>query len=347
MTDDLKRISRANFEERLRKALRIDTRYSVLDFKFANGYLYIHTDSVSNATHISQVYRKDPHDFRIKVVLLPDASVGNSIKGICHVGVAPVRKSANSASEQVTQALYGETFDTLEVKSGWVRIRLHADGYIGWVSSDQVTLFEDKKFYDFQLHPKVYAAVRVAEILEKPVRTGAAIREVVYGSPLSVSGHLGKFIEIRMPDGIRGWIDESLVRGSLRPKESSTEKILVTARSFRGVSYVWGGRSAKGFDCSGFVQTVFRLNGVDIPRDADMQFSAGPGVGKNLKRLREGDLLFFSYNGDKINHVAIYTGKNKEFIHSSGFVRVNSFDPKRNNFSSKLLSTFVGACRVV
>lgn len=347
MLDDGKHHSRDLFEERLRKALKIDTRYSVFDFKFANNYLYILTDSISNAIHVSTVYRKDSPDFRIKIVILPDKSVGKLTKGICHVGTAPVRKIAASTSEQVTQVLYGETFDTLQVEHGWVRVRFHADGYIGWVSADQLTLLDEDRFYDYQFLPKAYVADKVIEIFESPARKSTVIREAVCGCHLTVTGRRGKFLSIKIPDGASGWVEKSRVKNSARPKEFSMSKLLDTARSFLGISYMWGGRSPKGFDCSGFVQTAFRLNGIELPRDADMQFQAGNKVGRNLEKLRAGDLLFFSYNGDKINHVAIYTAKDKEFIHSSGFVHVNSFDRKRKNFSRKLSSAFVGACRVI
>lgn len=347
MPDDGKQNSRKLFEERLGKSLKVDTRYFVFDFKFANNYLYIFTDSISNAIHVSEVYQKDSPEFRIKIIILPDKSVGKLTKGICHVGAAPVRKLAASRSEQVTQVLYGETFDTLQIEQGWVRIRFHADGYIGWVSADQVTLLDEEGFYDYQFLPKVYVADKVIGIFERPARRAPVIREAVCGCHLSVKGNRGKFLSVRIPDGTTGWVEKSSVKNSIRPDEFSFGKLLETARSFLGISYAWGGRSPKGFDCSGFVQTVYRLNGIELPRDADMQFQAGNKVGKHLGRLRAGDLLFFSYNGDKINHVAIYTAKNKEFIHSSGFVHINSFDRKRKNFSRKLSSAFVGACRVI
>ncbi len=339
--------SREHFEGSLKKSLRVDTRYSVLEFKSANNYFYVFTDSISNAIHISETYQNGSFDFRIKVVLLPDRTVGDYSKGICHVGVAPVRRSAGSTNEQITQILYGETFDTLQVEAHWVRVRLHADGYIGWVSSDQVTLFDDERFYNFQLLPKVYSADHIVGIHEEPARTSPVIRETVYGVPLSVTGRHGSFLKIILPDGATGWVEKSMVRRSIRVKNLSVRKLLETARSFMGIPYVWGGRSSKGFDCSGFVQTIYRLNGIEIPRDSDMQFSAGYEVGRNMRELRAGDLLFFSLNGDKISHVAIYAGKNREFIHASGFVRINSFDPERKNFSRKLSSTFVGARRVI
>ena len=347
MPGDGKRNSYELFEERLRKSLRVDARYSILEFIPAKDYLYIFTDSLANAMHISQVYQDLSIRFRIKIVFLPDKSVGLQTKGVCHVGVAPVRRYAASASEQVTQVLYGETFDTLQIDRTWVRIRLHADGYIGWISSDQATLMDDDTFYDFQFLPKVFVAGDVVPLRAKPSPRADILREAVYPATLKVVGAKGRFLSVRMPDGLVAWVDKTSTSNSIVRREFSVKNLLNTARRFLGVSYIWGGRSAKGFDCSGFVQTVYRLNGISLPRDADMQFKAGEGLGTSIRKLRAGDLLFFSSNGNKITHVAIYTGKNEEFIHSSGFVRVNSFDRKRKNFSNKLLSTFVGACRVV
>ncbi|MCL5268063.1 MAG: C40 family peptidase [Bacteroidetes bacterium] len=335
------------FEKRLKKSLVVDDRYSVLDFRPTSTYLHILTDSISNATRISKMYQKETSAFKIKVVLLPDGTVGKTTKGICHVGVSPVRKDCRSASEQVTQVLYGETFDALQIKDDWARVRLDADGYIGWVSLGQVTLFEKDAFYDFQALPKVYVSHKAFGLLQKPGKDSAVLREVVYGTGLSIVRSRGRFLEVRLPDGGTAFAAKSGVNSSAAAKEFSLKGLFETAYSFQGISYAWGGRSVKGFDCSGFVQSVFRLNGIELPRDSGTQFSTGVSVGKDIGRLKAGDLLFFSSNGDKITHVAVYVGKNKQFIHSSGYVRINSFDPKRKDFSEKLLSTFVGASRVI
>jgi gamma-D-glutamyl-L-lysine dipeptidyl-peptidase len=343
------------FEMRLRKSLRIDPRYSVFDVRYSKNFLNIFTDSVENAIHISRFYRKESRDVlsttnprvRIKVVLLPDKSVGKSLTGICHVGVAPVRRLAASSSEQVTQVLYGETFDALQVLEGWTRVKLHADGYVGWVSSNQVTLFQDDEFDKYGSLPSAFVVERVLPLFEKPKVHSRPIREAVFGCQLKMVEADGGFLKVRLPDSIYAYAQKSGISSSSLIKKSSVKSLIQTARNFQGISYVWGGRSSMGFDCSGFVQTVFRLNGIELLRDASDQYSSGKFLGKNLKRVRPGDLLFFSPNGDKISHVAIYIGQNKEFIHSSGFVKINSFDPHRENFSRKLFTEFVGACRVI
>jgi cell wall-associated NlpC family hydrolase len=334
------------FKKRLKKSLRIDVRYSVLDFKNAKDFLHIFTDSIPNAIRISRVFGKEPAKFKIRVVLLPDKSVGKLMKGICHVGVAPVRKSNDSSSEQVTQVLYGESFDTLQIAGDWIRVRLHADGYIGWASANQVTLFSEEELSEYRSLSKAYVAEKILPLFEKPRRNSLALREAVFGSVLAVVGYRGNFLKVKLPDGLSAYAERAGAANLSPVKNFSVKNLLATAHSFQGTSYVWGGRSTKGFDCSGFVQTVFRSNGIELPRDSGEQFAAGKSVGKNLRSLRPGDLLFFSYDGKKVSHVALYIGEDKKFIHSSGFVGINSFDPKRDDFNEKLHSTFIGACRV-
>ncbi|HUI30116.1 MAG TPA: NlpC/P60 family protein [Candidatus Acidoferrales bacterium] len=346
------------FEKKLKKSTRIDARYSVLEFRYTKDFLHVFTDSLRNAISVSRAYermsvRSNPV-FKIKVSLLPDRSVGNFVKGVCHVGVAPVRRSSTSSSEQVTQVLYGESFDALQIFprtrssiGDWIRVRLHADGYIGWVSSNQVTLFPEDEFKKYRSFMKAYVVERISSLFEKPSINSPAVREAVFGSELIMVGQEGIFFEVKLPDGPSAYVKKSDVSVSPLAKRFSMRNLFATAKNFEGISYVWGGRSAKGFDCSGFVQTVFRLNGIELPRDTDLQFSAGKFVGRTLNKVRPGDLLFFSSNGNKISHVAIYFGRNKEFIHSSGFIKISSLDPRRENFSRKLFSGFVGACRVI
>jgi cell wall-associated NlpC family hydrolase len=93
-------------------------------------------------------------------------------------------------------------------------------------------------------------------------------------------------------------------------------KMLVdTAEGFLGIGYEWGGASAEGgFDCSGLAMTVYKLNGLNLPRDSRAQFQAGSPV--HREELAPGDLVFFATNGGSaVSHVGIYTG-NDTFIHA-------------------------------
>ena len=116
----------------------------------------------------------------------------------------------------------------------------------------------------------------------------------------------------------------------LRDENSIRRSIVKTAENFIGVSYRWGGSSAqKGFDCSGLTMTVYRLNGLNLPRTSIKQWKVGKPVLRS--QLIKGDLVFFATSGwKKISHVGIYKGNNK-FIHASGSgkkIRIDSLSGK-------------------
>ena len=87
----------------------------------------------------------------------------------------------------------------------------------------------------------------------------------------------------------------------------------------RKTNYLWGGSVNENIDCSGFNQSIFRLEGIMLPRDADQQQSFTRPVAVTLDKINElksGDLLFFSGNKNYATHTGIYIGDYK-FIHSS------------------------------
>ncbi len=91
--------------------------------------------------------------------------------------------------------------------------------------------------------------------------------------------------------------------------------IIATAKKYIGVKYVSGGTTPKGFDCSGYVQYVFKQNGFTIPRTADVQYKLGKYA--PVSKLEAGDLVFFHTDSSGgISHCGIYLGGGK-FIHAS------------------------------
>lgn len=96
---------------------------------------------------------------------------------------------------------------------------------------------------------------------------------------------------------------------------SRANDLVLNALGFMGIPYRWGGTSPDtGFDCSGFVQFVFRqATGLILPRSSFEQVLQGISVAR--EELQPGDLVFFNTMRAQFSHVGIYIGENR-FIHS-------------------------------
>ena len=109
--------------------------------------------------------------------------------------------------------------------------------------------------------------------------------------------------------------EEAPRRHSLSSRRAQrTQGLLKSALRFMGVPYVWGGESPSGFDCSGFIQRVFSMNGVAVPRTADLQFEVGQRVPNGEEQ--PGDVVFFETYCPGASHVGIYLGRH-QFVHAS------------------------------
>jgi cell wall-associated NlpC family hydrolase len=127
---------------------------------------------------------------------------------------------------------------------------------------------------------------------------------------------------------------------------ASAAAVLATADRYVGTPYVWGGTTPKGFDCSGFVQYVFRRHGVNLPRTSRQQAGVGQPVVTALESLRAGDLMFFASNGSRIDHIAIYVGNNR-IIHSSSSGNGVAYDNLSSNRGRWFADHHVASRRVL
>lgn len=109
-------------------------------------------------------------------------------------------------------------------------------------------------------------------------------------------------------------------KSSKEGPNAKAASILSDAEKYLGAPYRAGGMTYSGFDCSGFVNTVFAENNIKLTRRSADQ--AKEGVGINIENVKHGDLLFFATAGGKrVSHVGIVhtitdDGEIK-FIHAS------------------------------
>lgn len=136
----------------------------------------------------------------------------------------------------------------------------------------------------------------------------------------------------------------------LKPKKSKksknfkSKKLIRTAKKYLGVRYRYGGCTKKGMDCSGFVKTVYKKHGKNLPRTSRNQAKIGKHVKKN--GLQMGDLVFFrgtSRRSGGITHVGIYLGKGN-FIHASSGAKKVTISKLNKTYYKK---HYAGARRLI
>lgn len=206
--------------------------------------------------------------------------------------IAPMMAEPRVSSGQVSQALSGHALRVLRregVGGGWLRV-VGGDGYEGWVHAGYLMPAEQVAGYPVA-RPLLSLGARVNGPYGR--------RELPLGALLLP----GETVEAG------DYVGEGALADRFPP---TADGILASARAlFSGTSYQWGGVTPWGCDCSGFVQAIFALHGLPLPRDAWQQATAGSAAELDVEdpAAGRGDLLFFSDREDgRITHVALRTG---------------------------------------
>ena len=116
--------------------------------------------------------------------------------------------------------------------------------------------------------------------------------------------------------------------------------LVLSAKKYIGIPYVWAGNSPSGFDCSGFTKFIMNENKIDLPRRAEDQYNESRKL--NRKDVSMGDLIFFS-NGSGVSHVGIIVselGQPLSMIHSSSSKGVILTEMDKSEYWLKLLHGF-------
>jgi len=291
------------------------------------------------------------------IVVLPSPELGSRIYGVVSVSVANMRSKPMHQAELVNQVLMGSNVKILKRQGYWYFVQTEPpENYLGWIEEGSLEIFDLDKFEKWRKMSKAIFIDYFGFVYSQKDKKSIPISDLVMGDVLGVEKYEGEWVSVVLPDGRRGYVEKAQIYDLEKWRKSlslSASSIISTAKKFVGFPYLWGGTSVKGFDCSGFTKIVFKVNGFELPRDADQQSRLGVEInpGKDFENLKPGDLLFFGQKSEdgkpeKITHVGIYLG-NKEFIHCSGKVSIDSFDPKAPNFNEYRYKTFVKAKRLI
>jgi len=234
--------------------------------------------------------------------------------GICHLSVAPCRLEPADTSEMVTQLLFGETVKIYEEKKGnWQKIKTAYDNYSCWIDVKQVTEITEEEFEKINSTP-ITVSVELVSIIKN--NTTDALSPIVLGSSLPF-----------FKDDTTQIAEEKFhYEGQTATFSDKPEKAKIAENAFMYLNapYLWGGRSPFGIDCSGFTQIIYKLNGIQLPRDASQQAEIGSTL-SFIEESESGDLAFFDNEEGNIIHVGIMLTNNK-IIHASGKVRIDKID---------------------
>ena len=243
--------------------------------------------------------------------------------GIITLPLVPLRESDNERSELYSQLLFGECVDVLEIREHWLFVSNLSDNYRGWV---------DRKM------------VQILTISEEE-RIAGAIKYVVQ-VPVLLCDKMTSDEKMFLPGGSVIHADEdgkftienetySFYNSVMKPKEEITgQEIIDHAIQYLNAPYLWGGKSIMGIDCSGLVQVVYSMCGIQLKRDASEQVESGEII-NFITETKAGDLAFFENPEGRIIHVGILINSH-QIIHSSGWVKIESID------SQGIISTQTG-----
>jgi cell wall-associated NlpC family hydrolase len=210
----------------------------------------------------------------------------------------------------VSQLLFGECcIITVVEKNGWIKIVNKLDAYTGWCSQSHFQEIDDTQYYQEENN---LAADRINEI-----DYNGHLMWVPFGSSLTA-----------MKNGYVSWCKNTVYyKGNVWEPAASkphAKTIKQLAFIFLNTTYLWGGRSVFGIDCSGFTQSVYNFLNIHLLRDAQQQATQGELVGF-LQEGRCGDLAFFDDEEGRIIHVGILLNAH-EIIHAAGKVRIDKID---------------------
>jgi gamma-D-glutamyl-L-lysine dipeptidyl-peptidase len=231
--------------------------------------------------------------------------------------VVNMREKPGTESEIVSQAYYSEAIRTLEEAVDWVKIETTIDHYQGWVKKS--VLVQTPKAFSSDPSSVIARVNRcaahlygVSDTVFGPMMTLPFESRLEVLEPKQESD--SRWIKVSLVDGRQGYIQRGDI--TLNPNLLNSNEMCALSGHFLNLPYTWGGRSSFGYDCSGFVQMLYRQMGIYLPRDSKDQIQWEGFAAISLDNLLPGDLIFFGLAQDKIRHVGLYLGNNK-FIHAT------------------------------
>ena len=283
----------------------------------------------------------------------PETEIKTGIATVVDASSLRLRESPDTNSAILASAPSGDTVVVIKKVGDWYLVDYNLQ--IGYMHGDYLE-FKSVETVDLGVGRVNCALVNVRAT---PGTDGDLVTQLSEGYEVNIIGINEGWYKVTFGDYI-GYIRSDLLSLSSAPEENSAgvgsyggevyevvtvsvgQEIATFAQNYIGVPYVWGGTTPNGFDCSGFVQYVYKQYGYSLYRTANQQMGNGWSVG--YSELLPGDLVFFgnTYSSyETATHVGIYIGGG-DFVHAaSGGVKITALD------SDYYAVRYVGARRIV
>jgi hypothetical protein len=268
----------------------------------------------------------------------------------------------NMSSGMVSQVILGDRVAVTDRQEGFCSVTT-ADTYQGWLAEHTLAAPHDDPDSLTTTITTLFA-----DVYSAPDAHSELLTKLVVTSPVVLARRAGGdgWVPLDLPNGQRGFVHRVSLNLAHEPEPSSRlhaipssigrealvaalgRNIAETAKRFIGTPYLWGGCTPFGLDCSGLIQLVYKLNGIQLLRDAHQQWAdkrfvrveEGQTLGTAL--LEDGDLVVFSRRPDKRpTHIGLALGDGR-FLHARGGQGVRIDD----NDSPEYGETYLGAIRL-